>query len=85
MAKEKLDIVSVIQQKNCDEHLVEMRLDLEEKKLQLEEHRLAMEEKKNLQAHPSLQPIPVQNQMQFDTIDQAELDQLAIATASTTF
>ncbi len=35
-AKEKLDIVSVIQQKNRDEHLAEMRcLDLEERKIQL--------------------------------------------------
>ena len=46
MSCEKMDIVSVIHQKNHDEHLVEMRcLELEERKLQLEERRLAIEEK----------------------------------------
>ncbi len=83
-ACEKVDIISVIQQKNYDEHLVEMcKLELEEKKLLLEERRLTMEEKKLLRAHPTFQPIPMAHELQFKTIDQAELDQLT--SASTQF
>ncbi len=81
-----MDIVSVIQQKNRDEHIVEMQhLDLEEHKLLLEECRLAIEEKKNLHSHPSLQPVPLQSQMQFETLDPAMIDQLALSAPSTDF